>query len=232
MGATKTATRVAGQATKKATGAATGAARGATKTASSVSKKALEPVAPQGSTPFPTESPYSGTPTQTTPLPTKFPYSEPPTDAPPLDICTGTNDFECYKTGRPACCSDDEYTCPNFMTMCDNHPEAYTGTSYCTNAPEYGCDPATWSNSGWPKCCDAPGGDVMNCPIEQPTCHPEDEDTDDDTSTEDYLYLPQHLSASNFVARVFHHAMRAATGATAQQETKYLRASQVKDVTA
>ena len=72
----------------------------------------------------------------------------------------------------------------------------------------------------------------MNCPIEQPACHPEDEDTDDDTRVEDDLYPSQHLSASNFVARVFHHAMRAATGATAQQETKYLRASQVKDVMA
>ena len=40
--------------------------------------------------------------------------------------------------------------------MCDNHGEGMTGTSYCTQAPRYGCDPETWSNTGWPKCCSAP----------------------------------------------------------------------------
>ena len=57
------------------------------------------------------------------------------------------------------------------MTLCDNHGEGMSGTSYCTYAPQYGCDPKTWSNTGYPKCCDEPGGDVMNCPIEQPPCN-------------------------------------------------------------
>jgi len=31
---------------------------------------------------------------------------------------------------------------------------------------------------GYPKCCSAPGGDIMNCPKEQPPCNP---DTDQPT---------------------------------------------------
>jgi len=108
------------------------------------------------STPFPTESP-----------------TEPESIG--GNICTREPDYKCYKTGRPACCSDDEYTCPDYMTMCDNYPEDYVGTSYCTYTPEYGCDPATWSNKmGRPLCCYEDGGDIMNCPIEQPACNPED----------------------------------------------------------
>lgn len=30
--------------------------------------------------------------------------------------------------------------------------------------------PNTGYSSGWPSCCNDPGGDVMNCPIEQPPC--------------------------------------------------------------
>ena len=107
-----------------------------------------------------------------TPFPTESPITEPESIG--GNICTREPDYKCYKTGRPACCSDDEYTCPDYMTMCDNYPEDYAGTSYCSYAPEYGCDPATWSNSGWPKCCHEDGGDIMNCPIEQPACNPED----------------------------------------------------------
>lgn len=88
-------------------------------------------------------------------------------------ICTRSPDYKCYKTGRPACCSNPEYTCPDFMTVCDNHGEGTTGTSYCTNAPQYGCDSSTWSSGGWPLCCNQPGGDVMNCPKQQPRCKPE-----------------------------------------------------------
>lgn len=49
--------------------------------------------------------------------------------------------------------------------MCDNHGEHTTGTSYCTHAPDYKC-----YTSGWPSCCNEPGGDVMNCPVEKPPC--------------------------------------------------------------
>jgi len=51
------------------------------------------------------------------------------------------------------------------MTMCDNHPEHTSGWSYCSWGPQYDC-----YHMGWPGCCDAPGGDIMNCPIERPPC--------------------------------------------------------------
>ena len=97
-------------------------------------------------------------------------------------ICTRAPDYHCYKTGRPACCSDDEYTCPDFMTMCDNHPENTSGTSYCSSwSPDYTCTSPEWSNTwGRPNCCLEDGGDIMNCPIDPPACHPEDEDTIDE----------------------------------------------------
>lgn len=40
-----------------------------------------------------------------------------PTPPPGSSICVRSPNYECYKTGRPACCSDDEYECPDFMTM-------------------------------------------------------------------------------------------------------------------
>jgi len=92
-----------------------------------------------------------------------------PTPAPQprkKDICTGQKDYDCYKTGRPACCSSDEYECPDFMTMCDNHPERMSSPSYCVWSPDYKC-----YHMGWPSCCSAPGGDIMNCPRdEHPPC--------------------------------------------------------------
>ena len=99
-----------------------------------------------------------------------------PTPTPaPSSICEGPKDFDCYKTGRPACCSEDGgENCPDFMTMCDNHSEDTTGYNYCTTAPQYGCDPSTYSNMGWPLCCDEPGGAEMNCPVEQPQCNSDD----------------------------------------------------------
>ena len=50
-----------------------------------------------------------------------------------------------------------------------NHPENASGTSYCTNSPDYDC-----YSSGWPACCNEPGGDFYNCPQEQPDCDPGD----------------------------------------------------------
>lgn len=91
-----------------------------------------------------------------------------PTPGPPpgSSICTRTPDYRCYKTGRPACCSvDDGENCPSEMTICDNHGEDMTGTSYCTSSPDYQC-----YKGGWPDCCVGIGGDVMNCPREQPPC--------------------------------------------------------------
>jgi len=111
-----------------------------------------------------------------------------PTPNPPpgSSICTYSPDYDCYKSGWPPCCDDDEYECPSFPTMCDNHGEGMSGTSYCTWSPQYGCDPATWSNNGRPKCCSAPGGDIMNCPKEQPPCNPDtDEPTPSPTDNDD-----------------------------------------------
>lgn len=95
-----------------------------------------------------------------------------PAPAPGSSICVRSLDYDCYKTGRPACCDDDEYTCPDYMTMCDNTGEDETGTSYCTNAPDNDC-----YSDGWPSCCSAPGGDIMNCPIDQPDCETNEEAT-------------------------------------------------------
>ncbi len=39
-----------------------------------------------------------------------------PAPAPGSSICVRSPDYECYKTGRPACCYDDEYTCPGRCT--------------------------------------------------------------------------------------------------------------------
>ena len=52
-------------------------------------------------------------------------------------------DYQCYKTGRPACCSKNRgKDCPTYMTMC-NYPEGYYGWNYCTTAPapDYTCYP-------------------------------------------------------------------------------------------
>ena len=118
------------------------------------------------------------------PSPTPFPTESPPEPQPRprgSSICTRALDYRCYKTGRPACCSDDEFTCPDFMTMCDNHPENMSGTSYCTWSPDYTCTSPEWSSTwGRPNCCLEDGGDIMNCPIDPPACHPEDEDTIDE----------------------------------------------------
>ena len=75
-------------------------------------------------------------------------------------ICTRSVDYGCYKTGRPACCNSD-YTCPSFMTMCDNTGAGMGGTSICTWAPDRSCWPST---KGDPPCCSEPGGDTINCP--------------------------------------------------------------------
>lgn len=114
-----------------------------------------------------------------------------PTPTPaPSSICEGPKDFDCYKTGRPACCSEDGgENCPDFMTMCDNHSEDTTGYNYCTTAPQYGCDPSTYSNMGWPLCCDEPGGAEMNCPVEQPQCN-----SDDESSNLNFMQTSEELA--------------------------------------
>lgn len=73
-------------------------------------------------------------------------------------ICVRSPDYDCYKTGRPACC-DSDYTCPSYMTMCDNTPSDFSGGSVCSYAPDY-----QRYKTGWPDCCSQPGGDVINCP--------------------------------------------------------------------
>lgn len=89
-----------------------------------------------------------------------------PAPAPGSSICVRSPDYDCYKTGRPACCSENEgENCPSFMTMCDNHASGMSGTSYCTWGPDYGC-----YKKGRPSCCSAPGGDTMNCPKTKPDC--------------------------------------------------------------
>eukprot|EP00578_Thalassiosira_sp_NH16_P017578 CAMPEP_0181119740 /NCGR_PEP_ID=MMETSP1071-20121207/23762_1 /TAXON_ID=35127 /ORGANISM="Thalassiosira sp., Strain NH16" /LENGTH=252 /DNA_ID=CAMNT_0023204305 /DNA_START=148 /DNA_END=903 /DNA_ORIENTATION=+ len=83
----------------------------------------------------------------------------PSPDPPGSSICTYSPDNDCYKSGWPACCSENNgRDCPSFPTMCDNNGRK-RGSSYCTHSPEYGC-----YKSGWPACCHQPGGDIMNCP--------------------------------------------------------------------
>ena len=95
-------------------------------------------------------------PAATTGIPTAFPIPRPG-----RSICTRSPDFQCYKTGQPACCSTD-YSCPPFMTMCDNTGAGVTGSNYCgSSAPDFGCWPST---GGRPPCCSEPGGGTINCP--------------------------------------------------------------------
>ena len=76
-------------------------------------------------------------------------------------ICTRSPDYGCYKSGRPACC-DSDYTCPSFMTMCDNVASGVAGSNFCGSwAPDYGCWPST---DGRPPCCSKSGGAYVNCP--------------------------------------------------------------------
>eukprot|EP00986_Skeletonema_menzelii_P018929 scaffold26820_cov171-Skeletonema_menzelii.AAC.1 len=64
-----------------------------------------------------------------------------PVPMPGSSICTRSLDFDCYKTGRPACCNSG-YTCPSFMTMCDNTGAGVGGSNYCSSwAPDYSCWP-------------------------------------------------------------------------------------------
>ena len=103
-----------------------------------------------------------------------------PSDPPPSpeprgkSICTRALDYECYKHGRPKCCTEnDGKDCPSEMTICDNFPENWTGTlSYCSGAPNFAC----WRD-GRPSCCRE---NALNCPRdEQPACDVEPLDCDD-----------------------------------------------------
>ena len=85
----------------------------------------------------------------------------PPT--PSFNICLQPKDFECYKSGRPQCCGEnDGKDCPDEMTICDNFPENTSGTTYCTWGPESDC-----YEDGWPSCCFE---NELNCPRERPGC--------------------------------------------------------------
>ncbi|KAL7523321.1 hypothetical protein ACHAWF_000474 [Thalassiosira exigua] len=102
---------------------------------------------------------------------------------PGSSICTHAPDYECYQTGWPPCCSENNGDdCPSFQTMCNNQGEGETGSSYCTYAPDYQC----W-HMGHPDCCSAPGGEYMNCPKEQPPC--DDSGNADDSSATAVKYL-------------------------------------------
>ncbi len=91
---------------------------------------------------------------------TQIPTST-PVPPPGSSICTRSPDYTCYKNnGRPACCSSG-YTCPSFMTLCDNAGAGVTGNTPCTYSPNYPCWPST---NGRPPCCTQPGGPFVNCP--------------------------------------------------------------------
>ncbi len=84
-----------------------------------------------------------------------------PNTRPGSSICTRSPDYGCYKSGWPACC-DSDYTCPSFMTMCDNVASGVGGNNFCGSwAPDYGCWPST---HGRPPCCSKSGGAYVNCP--------------------------------------------------------------------
>jgi hypothetical protein len=78
-------------------------------------------------------------------------------------ICTYTPDFNCYKSGRPSCCDEnDGEDCPDELTVCDNYPADFTGGDYCTYSPDYTC-----YENGRPQCCDE---NPLNCPKVKPSC--------------------------------------------------------------
>ena len=78
-------------------------------------------------------------------------------------ICTYTPDYECYKSGHPSCCDEnDGEDCPDELTVCDNYPADFTGGDYCTYSPDYSC-----YEDGWPQCCDE---NPLNCPRTKPSC--------------------------------------------------------------
>ena len=88
--------------------------------------------------------------------------SNPPAPREP-DICTREADYDCYKSGRPQCCDEnDGKDCPDEMTICDNHAEGVSGWSYCTHGPDYDC-----YEDGRPRCCRE---NSMNCPRNMPAC--------------------------------------------------------------
>lgn len=105
----------------------------------------------------PHEEPACDVPTSSpTTSPTEIPSED---DITGNSYCTWSPDYDCYKTGWPACCDgDDSSFCPKVQPTCDN----MVGASYCTYSPNTSC----YSN-GWPSCCSADGN---TCPREQPTC--------------------------------------------------------------
>ena len=98
------------------------------------------------------------------PVASPIPMPTPPTWSPTaVDICDRPADYECYKSksGLPECCNSDyDYTCPPFVTMCDNVASGMTGNSICTGGMNYNC----WPSTGRPPCCSVPGGAYVNCP--------------------------------------------------------------------
>ena len=87
---------------------------------------------------------------------------------PGSSICNLNPDYKCYKTGYPECCSyNDGRDCPSYQTMCDNYPEDKYGWDYCDFGPDFDCYPKT---DGRPSCCFMKGGELMNCPREEPGC--------------------------------------------------------------
>eukprot|EP00986_Skeletonema_menzelii_P021088 scaffold33169_cov166-Skeletonema_menzelii.AAC.1 len=78
-------------------------------------------------------------------------------------ICTYTPDYDCYKSGHPSCCDENNgKDCPNELTMCDNTSEGMTGWNYCASSPDYKC-----YEDGQPNCC---AENAMNCPKTKPGC--------------------------------------------------------------
>ena len=93
-----------------------------------------------------------------------------PSPTPPVGrgICALEPDYSCYIDGHPPCCNvDGGRSCPNYLTMCNNHAGGESGFDYCDNSPSYTCFDTP---NGRPSCCNEPGGSYMNCPQTQPKC--------------------------------------------------------------
>mmetsp|Transcript_46 Transcript_46/g.58 ORF Transcript_46/g.58 Transcript_46/m.58 type:complete len:304 (-) Transcript_46:56-967(-) len=95
--------------------------------------------------------------------PTRKPTKKPSSTPRGQSICVRSPDYDCYKSGRPQCCSKNNgKDCPKEMTMCDNHPEGGGGWNYCTQSPDFDC-----YKDGRPSCC---AKNSLNCPQKQPSC--------------------------------------------------------------
>lgn len=63
----------------------------------------------------------------------------------------------------PAFHTPDGENCPSEMTICDNHGEDMTGTSYCTSSPDYQCEFAIFVHHAYCSFSSDPHANFSTC---------------------------------------------------------------------